>query len=195
MMAVEDGKTSVAGTPNSFPTSLQTCSQALMPARPVAQLAFREFTRRARTRPPLESSDARPTSTGAATTRFFVNNAAAVPPPGTAELRSAWTLRLRSGRARADTRPQTSTRARSGRPLTLMPAATAEKANPRGRRIFSGERRSEVMRESSTNFWAAARLQTWARLDRKSTRLNSSHQIISYAVFCLKKKKTTDTHY
>src|SRR5947208_9913467 len=25
-------------------------------------------------------------------------------------------------------------------------------------------------------------------LDRKSTRLNSSHQIISYAVFCLKKK-------
>src|SRR5258708_34067277 len=28
-----------------------------------------------------------------------------------------------------------------------------------------------------------------AALDRKSTRLNSSHQIISYAVFCLKKKK------
>src|SRR5258708_13483051 len=30
-------------------------------------------------------------------------------------------------------------------------------------------------------------------LDRKSTRLNSSHQIISYAVFSLKKKKSTDT--
>src|SRR5258708_19157106 len=28
----------------------------------------------------------------------------------------------------------------------------------------------------------------FALLDRKSTRLNSSHQIISYAVFCLKKK-------
>src|SRR2546426_9308850 len=28
-----------------------------------------------------------------------------------------------------------------------------------------------------------------ARLDRKSTRLNSSHLVISYAVFCLKKKK------
>src|SRR2546429_5071778 len=28
--------------------------------------------------------------------------------------------------------------------------------------------------------------------DRKSTRLNSSHGYISYAVFCLKKKKTTD---
>src|SRR5258708_24636983 len=29
--------------------------------------------------------------------------------------------------------------------------------------------------------------------DRKSTRLNSSHQIISYAVFCLKKKTPTGT--
>src|SRR5947208_11670014 len=28
--------------------------------------------------------------------------------------------------------------------------------------------------------------------DRKSTRLNSSHQIISYAVFCLKKKKKNE---
>src|SRR5256886_5451729 len=32
-------------------------------------------------------------------------------------------------------------------------------------------------------------LYTWA--DRKSTRLNSSHSQISYAVFCLKKKKIT----
>src|SRR5258708_9781151 len=31
------------------------------------------------------------------------------------------------------------------------------------------------------------------RGDRKSTRLNSSHQIISYAVFCLKKKKIQAT--
>src|SRR5688572_32154527 len=30
--------------------------------------------------------------------------------------------------------------------------------------------------------------------DRKSTRLNSSHSQISYAVFCLKKKKTEDSH-
>src|SRR5258708_23592055 len=30
---------------------------------------------------------------------------------------------------------------------------------------------------------------TLVATDRKSTRLNSSHQIISYAVFCLKKKK------
>src|ERR1041385_9451379 len=36
----------------------------------------------------------------------------------------------------------------------------------------------------------------WMVTDRKSTRLNSSHGYISYAVFCLKKKKTqiTDKH-
>src|SRR2546429_6090844 len=38
------------------------------------------------------------------------------------------------------------------------------------------------------------RVQAWtASLDRKSTRLNSSHGYISYAVFCLKKKKHTGT--
>src|SRR5256885_9078594 len=31
-------------------------------------------------------------------------------------------------------------------------------------------------------------------VDRKSTRLNSSHLVISYAVFCLKKKKTVTRH-
>src|SRR5438552_4968513 len=41
----------------------------------------------------------------------------------------------------------------------------------------------------------AARYGLPFELDRKSTRLNSSHQIISYAVFCLKKKKTTTPHY
>src|SRR5256885_12030396 len=32
------------------------------------------------------------------------------------------------------------------------------------------------------------------QLDRKSTRLNSSHLVISYAVFCLKKKKERTSH-
>src|SRR5260221_10180584 len=36
---------------------------------------------------------------------------------------------------------------------------------------------------------AIAKTET-AETDRKSTRLNSSHTVISYAVFCLKKKKT-----
>src|SRR5438874_10722201 len=33
------------------------------------------------------------------------------------------------------------------------------------------------------------------RVDRKSTRLNSSHVEISYAVFCLKKKKKNNAHH
>src|SRR2546422_8523994 len=36
---------------------------------------------------------------------------------------------------------------------------------------------------------------TMANIDRKSTRLNSSHGYISYAVFCLKKKKKNEKHY
>src|SRR5690348_17567533 len=36
---------------------------------------------------------------------------------------------------------------------------------------------------------ACRRARDNARIDRKSTRLNSSHPSISYAVFCLKKKK------
>src|SRR3712207_7985390 len=38
--------------------------------------------------------------------------------------------------------------------------------------------------------WTPAR-----KLDRKSTRLNSSHANISYAVFCLKKKKIHSTQH
>src|SRR5256885_3300743 len=33
----------------------------------------------------------------------------------------------------------------------------------------------------------------WRSTDRKSTRLNSSHLVISYAVFCLKKKNSSPT--
>src|SRR5437763_9327660 len=43
------------------------------------------------------------------------------------------------------------------------------------------------------HLWFDLALAAWRRyplvLDRKSTRLNSSHRCISYAVFCLKKKK------
>src|SRR5947208_13125028 len=46
---------------------------------------------------------------------------------------------------------------------------------------FKSKEQQEVVLET---------LETKDRVDRKSTRLNSSHQIISYAVFCLKKKKS-----
>src|SRR5256886_2827387 len=41
--------------------------------------------------------------------------------------------------------------------------------------------------------YGAAALMTPSTPDRKSTRLNSSHSQISYAVFCLKKKKNSTT--
>src|SRR5438477_12526583 len=43
-----------------------------------------------------------------------------------------------------------------------------------------------VLRGHGEKFFSAG-----ANIDRKSTRLNSSHMSISYAVFCLKKKKKT----
>src|SRR5687768_18513898 len=42
-------------------------------------------------------------------------------------------------------------------------------------------------RLTGRGFWSRFELRLWR--DRKSTRLNSSHGYISYAVFCLKKKK------
>src|SRR2546430_7147622 len=42
---------------------------------------------------------------------------------------------------------------------------------------------------------AAVRVQLFNIADRKSTRLNSSHSQISYAVFCLKKKKHSNSSY
>src|SRR6202453_424255 len=43
-------------------------------------------------------------------------------------------------------------------------------------------------------FCSTSRMVTPCALDRKSTRLNSSHLRISYAVFCLKKKKKEREH-
>src|SRR5258708_14462608 len=49
--------------------------------------------------------------------------------------------------------------------------------------LFRGARIAQMPGHGFEHFQLAQ------RGDRKSTRLNSSHQIISYAVFCLKKKK------
>src|SRR5258708_11192755 len=62
--------------------------------------------------------------------------------------------------------------------VSELPRATA------GARLFDGGSSSPVVEPKIT---------TTVVSDRKSTRLNSSHQIISYAVFCLKKKKTKRT--
>src|SRR5256884_7223524 len=54
--------------------------------------------------------------------------------------------------------------------------------------------RSSTGHASSAAAFALSRFPTRWR-DRKSTRLNSSHGYISYAVFCLKKKKKDTTYY
>src|SRR5256885_10554554 len=61
--------------------------------------------------------------------------------------------------------------------------------------IFSKKRSkpgSYVRRKSVLKLGAVGAASVPAR-DRKSTRLNSSHLVISYAVFCLKKKKQSAT--
>src|SRR5688572_31423704 len=61
----------------------------------------------------------------------------------------------------------------------------------------AGQHRAEVARHMIRHldaYLSATQLGiTLASLDRKSTRLNSSHSQISYAVFCLKKKICTTT--
>src|SRR5947208_13322302 len=72
--------------------------------------------------------------------------------------------------------------------LTLTDRVYLAVSRPRGRR----GRRGSVLRRDVRDHCRrlALGLMTVAPgRDRKSTRLNSSHQIISYAVFCLKKKK------
>src|SRR5689334_3287616 len=76
----------------------------------------------------------------------------------------------------------------------------------RGARVIVGESKAlrEVMETIATVAGTRATVllegesgtgkELFARADRKSTRLNSSHSSISYADFCLKKKKPTDPH-
>src|SRR5258708_20664567 len=52
-----------------------------------------------------------------------------------------------------------------------------------------GDGRLDLRSDGKLFSFSLAQSALSATLDRKSTRLNSSHQIISYAVFCLKKKK------
>src|SRR2546426_9150851 len=53
--------------------------------------------------------------------------------------------------------------------------------------VLRGPRQPRLLGEGSGR--ELARRYRASSLDRKSTRLNSSHLVISYAVFCLKKKK------
>src|SRR2546426_5758946 len=73
-----------------------------------------------------------------------------------------------------DALPICSWRARSAWKRWISASIVARSVMPAGRSRPGGH---------ATKGWKRSR-------DRKSTRLNSSHLVISYAVFCLKKKKT-----
>src|SRR3712207_8305432 len=70
-------------------------------------------------------------------------------------------------------------------------AGGREAVQQEGRRGEHGELRRQKEARASRRLWPQAALEEGQ--DRKSTRLNSSHANISYAVFCLKKKNTTAT--
>src|SRR2546428_7842631 len=75
---------------------------------------------------------------------------------------------------------------------TLFPYTTLFRSPAKGKRARRAQRRRE---EDIHALWRHAAYakqraeRTAVSRDRKSTRLNSSHDQISYAVFCLKKKK------
>src|SRR5258708_26786015 len=81
-------------------------------------------------------------------------------------------------------------------PYTTLFRSRARPPRPRDshvpERAFSRDVRSDQLRARSAEEARPAGREV-DRIDRKSTRLNSSHQIISYAVFCLKKKKASKT--
>src|SRR2546429_1347231 len=70
---------------------------------------------------------------------------------------------------------------------TLFPYTTLFRSDP-VERAYS-HHAHELARGFETEADFARALAKSASVDRKSTRLNSSHGYISYAVFCLKKKK------
>src|SRR2546426_5234333 len=65
---------------------------------------------------------------------------------------------------------------------TLFPYTTLFRSRDACRRLPPAEATGDVLRAQRTDVARSPG-------DRKSTRLNSSHLVISYAVFCLKKKK------
>src|SRR5206468_12884854 len=73
---------------------------------------------------------------------------------------------------------------------TLFPYTTLFRSSPpRSRSFRTAAHARRRIRATSARSTPVSSCRSHRRTDRKSTRLNSSHDQISYAVFCLKKKK------
>src|SRR2546422_1942333 len=77
---------------------------------------------------------------------------------------------------------------------TLFPYTTLFRSGPNELLLSFVGGRDTVQWSTQPNMFTRAR-GLGLNTDRKSTRLNSSHGYISYAVFCLKKKKKTASNY
>src|SRR5260221_7193124 len=78
---------------------------------------------------------------------------------------------------------------------TLFPYTTLFRSKIGGdiaRRVFGSSAAARILQ--SIRIVVPLESPRETRVDRKSTRLNSSHTVISYAVFCLKKKKKITRH-
>src|SRR2546426_7678593 len=73
--------------------------------------------------------------------------------------------------------------------FTLFPYTTLFRSEPKSAGTISREPAAKSDPNIPESVFAKRPRQLVFRRDRKSTRLNSSHLVISYAVFCLKKKK------
>src|SRR5438105_12708683 len=95
------------------------------------------------------------------------------PPPDSPLFPYTTLFRSRAGRARRE----------------VLEVAERRRHDVQGARHFTTPPATAGVR-SSPPIAARSGARAWPQ-DRKSTRLNSSHEWISYAVFCLKKKKAT----
>src|SRR5256885_5811448 len=72
---------------------------------------------------------------------------------------------------------------------TLFPYTTLFRSNDRGIGAYSDAAGNFAFQPVEPGSYTLSAERDGYVADRKSTRLNSSHLVISYAVFCLKKKK------
>src|SRR5256886_9024495 len=142
-----------------------------------------EFPHRQRhaPRPPCGASPGTP--------RCPADGSSAAPNPGCPVREGGGATPTRKGSARAGVQsrptgkiPRRRTERRSApSSVRRQPAGSTRTAYPTQRWC------RRMVRTSTTFIWPVP-----AQIDRKSTRLNSSHSQISYAVFCLKKKKSRE---
>src|SRR5205085_5231752 len=176
-----------------LPRKSTTSDLVSLPSRPEAGIAAgsRRFSSISRRTDGLSLPESRPPSASAAAAPGFAPDAAAAAvafgaatPPSSMRART-WPL--------VTTAPL-GTRISRTTPLAGAGTSSTTLSVSRSARFSSRRMGSPGCLCHATSVASATDSGSWGtRIDRKSTRLNSSHSQISYAVFCLKKKKFAQT--